>query len=109
MTLVELDKVSFFLRHRVHTYVGGYEGEEYDYDNLFGDLINYLEHPENWRQYMHDWPNKEYPPSSRLDTLDEVREELRQAESWARAPYEPTRSWAITRIPFFEHLLEAEK
>jgi hypothetical protein len=117
MTLVNSNKVIFFLRHRAQYYVLGYEGEEYDFDGLETDLMSYLEHPENWRHYMHDWPNEASEPDSTLSSVEELKVEIdrakhmlaiAEAEPPERHGHESRIAWAKRSIPIYEKLLKGD-
>ena len=112
--MVDINKIIFFLRHRVENYVLGYDCEDYDYDALEKDLRNYVEHPENWRHYMHDWPNEASEADSTLSTVAELEVEIQRAKDMMsiaeqEAPNygrEARIAWAKRSIPIYEKLLK---
>jgi hypothetical protein len=111
--MVDLDKVIFFLRHRVTLYTR-FENE-FDYIQMEADLHDYLEHPENWRWFIHDWPNPESVPVPYLVTLNELKEEIRVVKVYKNeSSYDvgfPTgvewrNDWGRRNLPIYKKLLE---
>ena len=114
---VELDKVCFFLRSRVQTYISGYDCEEFDFESMYADLTDYFEYPEHWHTYQHDFPNEGVAAEDYLENDKEVEAEIKEAEAMLKNAKEhmeyygaaSRQAWAERWIPVFEKMLTEGK